>query len=125
MKSWISRGMVVGGISIALVAFAGILGLAVKAQAQEMQQHLAELKQLLAFNKQAMGELHLAGATDHQPQGRAEKRRDVQRTIGSRWQASKRRSIPAPFPTVNANAAASVDASLKRRRKSTRNTAIR
>jgi hypothetical protein len=46
--------MVVAGISMALVAFAGILGLAVKAQAQEMQQHLAELKQLLAFNKQAM-----------------------------------------------------------------------
>jgi hypothetical protein len=60
--------MVVAGISMALVAFAGILGLAVKTQAQEMQQHLAELKQLLAFNKQAMANYTWLEQQNYQPQ---------------------------------------------------------
>ena len=53
---------------MALVAFAGILGLAVKTQAQEMQQHLAELKQLLAFNKQAMANYTWLEQQNYQPQ---------------------------------------------------------
>ena len=54
VKSSKYMGALVASLAIALLALAAILLPALHAQGNEMQQHLAEIKQSLAFNKQVL-----------------------------------------------------------------------
>ena len=96
---------------MALVAFAGILGLAAKTQAQEMQQHLAELKQLLAFNKQAMGNYTWLEQQIISLKGEQKKEEMYNVQLGPDGKPQKTPIDPGPFPTANANVAGCAAAS--------------
>jgi hypothetical protein len=51
-KSSRIKGITVASFGFALLVLASLMAPAQQAQGQEMQQHLAEIKQSLAFNKQ-------------------------------------------------------------------------
>ena len=54
MKSSGNKGLVAASLVIGLLALAAVIVPSLKTQGTEMQQHLAELKQSLAFNKQVL-----------------------------------------------------------------------
>jgi len=54
MKSSGNKGLVAASLVIGLLALAAVIVPSLKAQGTEMQQHLTELKQSLAFNKQVL-----------------------------------------------------------------------
>jgi hypothetical protein len=54
LKSSGNKGLLAASLVIGLLALAAIIVPGLKAQGTEMQQHLAELKQSLAFNKQVL-----------------------------------------------------------------------
>lgn len=54
LKSSGNKGVVAASLVIGFLALAAVIVPGLKAQGTEIQQHLAELKQSLAFNKQVL-----------------------------------------------------------------------
>lgn len=124
-KSWGKVGVVWSWLGIGVVALAGLMVAPRRAESQEMQQRLAEVKQSLAFNKQVLAQYTWMEQQIVSVKGEQKKEELFNVQMGPDGKPQKTRLIPTRFPTATGRCAACEDELKRGKSTSTKNMANR
>src|SRR5271163_1031786 len=117
-------GATVAVVGFGLLTLTAFIAKAMPAGGQEMQARVAEVKQLLAFNKQALSQYSWIEQQIISVKGEQKKEELYNVQLGPTAKRRKRPSIPTRFPTATGRPGACGAGLKKEKSKNTKNTEI-